>query len=103
MHIGDVMVRRGQVVSMMLGAANRDPAVFACPDVLDVTRMADRHVGFGQGIHYCVGAPLARLEVGIALGSLIRELPKLALVGNTFEYHSTLGLRALKSLPVTIG
>jgi cytochrome P450 len=102
MQIGDATVRKGQVVSMMLGAANRDSAVWTRPDVLDVRRSADKHVGFGHGIHYCVGAPLARLEVGIALSSLIRELPDMRLRSDRMEYQSTLGLRALRALPVAL-
>jgi cytochrome P450 len=101
MRIGDATVNKGQVVSMMLGAANRDPAAWPSPDQLDVTRPADRHVGFGHGIHYCVGAPLARLEVGLALSSLVRAFPSLALRSDKLEYQPTLGLRALKALPVT--
>jgi cytochrome P450 len=100
MSIGQGRIKKGQVVSMMLGAANRDPALWADPDRLDVTRPADRHVGFGHGIHYCVGAPLARLEVGIAVSSLIREFPCMALTSDELEYQPTLGLRALKALPV---
>ena len=85
---------------MMLGAANRDQAVWPKPDDLDFTRPADRHVGFGQGIHYCVGAPLARLEVGMAFAALLRRLPAMVLASDHLEYKPTLGLRALKALPV---
>jgi cytochrome P450 len=101
MQLGDATVRKGQVVSMMLGAANRDPAIWTKPDELDLMRPADRHVGFGHGIHYCVGAPLARLEVEIAILSLVRAFPDMLLGSDNLEYQPTLGLRALKALPVT--
>src|SRR5205807_7278736 len=97
-QIGTASIKKGQIVSMMLGAANRDPAVWANPDDLDVTRPPNRHLGFGQGIHYCVGAPLARLEVGIAISSLVHQLPSMILASDRLEYQPTLGLRALKAL-----
>jgi len=100
MQIGDASIKKGQIVSMMLAAANRDQAVWPKPDDLDFTRPADRHLGFGQGIHYCVGAPLARLEVGIAFATLLRRLPAMVLASDHLEYQPTLGLRALKALPV---
>jgi len=101
-EIGDAVVRRGQVVSMMLGAANRDPAICADPDALDVTRPPNRHLSFGQGIHYCVGAPLARLETVLAITTLLRDFPLMALASEALEYQPTFGLRALRALPVVL-
>ncbi|MEU5691015.1 cytochrome P450 [Actinosynnema sp. NPDC020468] len=65
----------GTKIAALLGAAARDPAVFADPDVLDITRSPNPHLGFGMGIHYCLGAPLARIEVEAALSALTRRLP----------------------------
>ena len=73
------MIAAGQHVSLMIGAANRDAAQFAEPDVLDVGRRENRHLSFAHGAHYCLGAPLARLEGQIAIGTLLRRLPKLQL------------------------
>ena len=93
-------IQHGQIVAMMLGAANRDPAQFPNPDVFDVTRPDNRHIAFGQGIHACFGAPLARIEGEIAIGTLVRRLLGLRLATDSLDYQSTLGLRALKALPV---
>ncbi len=68
-------MRRGQLVWVLLGSANRDPERFADPDRLDLGRSDNRHLAFGQGAHFCVGASLARLEAGIALGALARRFP----------------------------
>lgn len=71
--------RRGDVVGLLLGSANRDPAKFATPDRFDAGRAPNPHVGFGAGIHACVGAPLARLEMQVAIRVLFARLPGLAL------------------------
>ena len=71
--LGSVTVREGERVGLLLGAANRDPDVFDRPDELDVTRQGNAQVGFGAGIHYCLGAPLARLEIAEALAALLRR------------------------------
>jgi len=76
---GGTLIRRGDQVMVALVAANRDGQEFAEPDTLDITRQENRHLAFGKGIHYCVGAPLARLEGQIAIGTLLRRLPKLQL------------------------
>jgi cytochrome P450 len=77
--LGGQQLKRGQRVIAWLGAANRDPEVFADPDCLDLTRKASRQLAFGHGAHYCLGAPLARLEARIALPALLRRLPELRL------------------------
>jgi len=94
-------VKKGQMVVAALGAANRDPAVFADPDRLDLGRTENKHLSLGFGIHYCLGAPLARVEGQIAIGSLLRRMPKLALATDQLEWRESSTLRGLKSLPVT--
>jgi pimeloyl-[acyl-carrier protein] synthase len=93
-------IRKGQIVSPFLGAANRDPAQFPDPDQLNITRTDNRHTAFGYGIHFCVGAPLARLEAPIAFSTLLRRLPNLRLAGEVPEYKPDVTVRALKALPV---
>ncbi len=85
-----IRLKKGELVGLMLGAANRDPARFASPDVFDATRETIPHVSFGAGIHFCVGAPLARLEMEVALQVLFERLPKMQLAGQpTYKdaYH----------------
>ncbi len=94
-------IARGQQVATLLGAANRDPQVFPNPDGFDITRPnAGQHIGFGNGIHYCLGAPLARLEAEIAFSTLLRRLPTLALTDEAPVYKGTYVLRGMKSFPV---
>jgi cytochrome P450 len=89
------------MVVMAIGAANRDPAQFPDPDRLDLGRVDNRHIAFGFGIHFCLGAPLARLEGQVALGTLARRLPALALATETVEWRESQVLRGLKALPIT--
>jgi cytochrome P450 len=74
-----VTIPKGSAVIPLLGAANHDPAVFANPEVFDIARAPNKHLGFGQGIHYCLGAPLARMETRIALKNLLERHPHLRL------------------------
>jgi pimeloyl-[acyl-carrier protein] synthase len=100
-EIGGKEIPKGSVVVAAIGAANRDPAHFSDPDRLDITRRDNRHIAFGFGIHFCLGAPLARIEGQIAIGTLLRRMPALKLVSDTPEWRETSALRGLKTLPVT--
>ncbi len=88
-----------RLMAVLVGAANRDPNVFEDPDRLDVTRTLNPHLGLSSGIHYCIGASLARLEVGAVLPALVRGLPDLRLAG-TPRWRNTFVLRGLSTLPV---
>jgi len=91
-------LRRGEMVVLLLGSANRDPAVFPEGDRLDVTRRDVRHLGFGLGIHFCLGAQLARLEAGLALEALIGRFPRLALRPQKIAWSANPVLRGPKAL-----
>jgi cytochrome P450 len=101
-RIGAVTVEPGQKIAALLGAANRDPAVFADPDRLDLARSPNPHLGFGAGIHFCLGAPLARVELQASLATLLADLPDLTLAGDPTR-HPTFTHRGLATLPVTVG
>jgi cytochrome P450 len=96
-------IRRGDRVFLMLNAANRDPARFPEPDRLDLRRPDNHHLAFGYGIHFCIGAPLARLEGQLALTTLVRRLTDLALLTATPEWLDSLVFRGVRSLPVGFG
>ncbi|KAF5997900.1 cytochrome P450 [Streptomyces sp. WAC00263] len=101
--IGAVTVPAGETVLLSLAAANRDPARFPDPERLDLGRDASGHLALGRGIHYCVGAPLARLETEIAVSALLERLPDLALDTDPAElrWRPSLRARGLLALPVT--
>ncbi len=92
--------KRGDQVALMLGAANRDPEAWPDPTRFDITRRSSKHTSFGGGLHFCVGAPLARLELQIALPILLKRLPDLKLVG-TPQYANLYHFHGLESLMVT--
>jgi cytochrome P450 len=100
MH-GEV-IRKGDMVLASLAAVNTDPRQFPDPKVLDLARKENQHLSFGKGIHYCLGAPLARLEGQIAFGTLLQRLPNLRLASDPAQliWNSNPMLRGLKSLPV---
>lgn len=89
----------------IIGAANRDPARFTAPETLDIARESKRHLAFGHGMHYCLGAPLARLEGEIALNSLLRRLPNLRLGVPESElvWRTVPMFRGLSALPLEWG
>ncbi|OLZ68097.1 cytochrome [Streptomyces sp. IMTB 2501] len=98
--IAGVTVPAGETVLVSLSAANRDPARFADPDRLDLTRDAAGHLALGHGIHYCLGAPLARAETEIALAALLERFPELSLGDGELEWRPSLRARGLLALPV---
>ena len=103
-EIGDVTVPCGDVVIPVLLAANRDPERFADPDRFDITRDPNPHVAFGSGIHYCLGAPLARLEGRVAISELLSRHPaiELAVARDSLEWNPGFFLRGVRSLPVVL-
>jgi cytochrome P450 len=99
-RIGGQEVKEGDLIITFLGAANRDPAQFPDPDTLDVTRRENRHLSFGQGIHYCVGAPLARAEAQTAINALLRRFPDAEPEVEKPAFKPSFILRGLESLPI---
>ena len=99
-----VTIPQGQMVLAVLASANRDPQVFSDPDQLDLARADNKHVAFGLGVHYCVGAPLARLEGQIAIQTLAARLPNLRLAAapQTLRWRPGLTVRGLEALPVAV-
>ena len=97
------LIRRGDPVILILASANRDAAAFEDPDTFDPRRTPNRHLGFGKGVHYCLGSPLARLEADVALRALLTGLPglRVAVPEEDLRYRFLPGFRALEALPVT--
>ena len=100
-EIGGKTIRKGESVGIMLAAANRDPEQFPDPDRLDIARTENRQIAFGHGIHFCLGAALARFEGRIAINTLLRRLPGLELQAGALEWRENIVLRGLKALPVS--
>jgi cytochrome P450 len=101
-EIAGQRIEAGQDVVALMGAANRDPSVFERPDALDLGRADNRHLAFGGGIHFCLGAPLARVEGGTAIASLVGRFGSLQLATDLPVWRDTVTLRALSSLPVAV-
>jgi cytochrome P450 len=100
-EIGGKTIAAGDVVVVLLGAANRDPARFDDPDALDVARPNNEPLSFGGGIHHCLGAALGRLETEIAIGTLLRRCPRLhpASEDTRLAWRDTVAIRGLQTLP----
>ena len=89
-------------MAIVFGAANRDPAVFADADTLDVRREPNPHLAFGVGVHFCLGAPLARMELAESLSAMFATYPDLRLAGDPVS-RGTFVLKGYRSVPVTAG
>ena len=100
-EFGGVEFAAGDFAMLLLASGNHDPEQFDRPERFDVTRTPNNHLGFGFGVHHCLGAPLARMETQVALTSLVRRAPELALVGDV-AYKSNVVLRGMVSLPVAM-
>lgn len=103
MTIAGAPIRRGELVLAALASANRDETQFERPDVLDIGREKNKHLAFGMGIHFCIGAPLARLEGRIAISTLLARLPdlRLAVPPSRLVWRPAMVLRGLSALPVS--
>ena len=98
-EVAGVSLRKGEKIAALLGSANRDPQQFADADRFDITREQNAHIAFGAGIHFCLGAPLARLELSVTLPRLLERMPGLHLVGDPVQ-RDTFVLRGYHSIPV---
>ncbi|MFI8885080.1 cytochrome P450 [Streptomyces sp. NPDC053813] len=98
-EVGGTLVRAGSPVLVAVGAANRDALRFSAPGVLDIAREGNQHLGFGHGVHHCLGAPLARLELQEALSALITRFPELRLAGDV-TWKSEMLVRGPRVMPV---
>jgi len=103
--VAGVTIPRGEMVFAVIASANRDDRQFADPDTLDLTREPNRHLAFGLGPHFCLGAPLARLEGQIAINTLLHRIPDLRLSAapDVPRWRRGLLLRGLEALPVAFG
>ena len=103
--IGGVTIPAGEQVIPLFATANRDPSVFADPDRFDVTRDAASHLSFGAGVHHCLGAQLARVELREAFRGLIGRLPglRLAVPASELEFKPGMAIHSLRELPVLWG
>ena len=102
-ELDGVPVRQWDTVTLVLGAANRDPQRFDQPNRIDITRPEARHVGFGLGPHFCLGAALTRLETSVVLEMLVRRYPDMSVATEAITYRPDHRLRGVESLPVVLG
>src|SRR5262245_44800043 len=93
-------ITKGQVIMLLLGAANHDPEVFQAPEQFDITRREASHLAFGRGVHHCLGAPLARTEAQLAFTGLLERFSTLRLLTEHPPYKDNVVLRGLQSLPM---
>ena len=100
---GGQRIEPGERVLLVQASANRDPRRFEASETFDVARGANRHVGFGYSIHYCLGAAIARLEGSIGLGAFLKRFPRASLATDNFEWHPLILSRSLKQLPIRVG
>ena len=100
-EMGDKRIRKGELVNSIIGSANRDPEQYTQPDHFDITRKQGRHLGFGLGIHFCIGAALVRLEAEIAFTTVLRRFSELRLATENLEWQEHPIFRGLKTLPVS--
>jgi pimeloyl-[acyl-carrier protein] synthase len=103
-NVGGTEIPAGSLAFILLAAANRDSAQFPRPEVFDVGREPNEHVSFGEGIHFCLGAPLARMEGAIAIESMLEKFPRLQLANPEakLEYRGSMALRGLSKLPLSV-
>jgi cytochrome P450 len=102
MSIGEVRIPKGDSMMLLLAAAHRDPAVTERPDEFDPTRDSIRHLAFGLGPHFCLGAPLARLEAAVALSAVTRRFPDARFVPDPPVYKPNVTLRGMAGLDVAV-
>ena len=100
-QLGVARIPKGSMVILCVAAANRDPQTFDDADALDLARDPNPHLGFGGGAHFCLGAPLARLEARIALRSLAERIPNLTVDTDRLKWRPSFTIRGLRELPLT--
>jgi cytochrome P450 len=103
-QLGGTEIPAGGFALMIVAAADRDPSQFKNPEKFDITRDPNEHVAFGEGIHFCIGAPLARMEARVAFEAMLERFPRLRLKDPAIvpTYKGSYFLRGLESLPVAI-
>ncbi len=102
LEIGGRAIRAGERLVLLLGSANRDPARYPAPDRLDITRNGPPPLSFSHGPHYCLGAPLARMEAAVVLGALVRRFPRMRLAPGGVDWADNVILRGLRRLLVVL-
>jgi cytochrome P450 len=99
-EIGGRKIAKGEVVTVLIGAANRDPAKFPAPDRFDIARSDGEHLAFSHGIHFCLGASLARLQAQVAVTAIARRMPRIRLATDVLKWKTMGRFRGLEALPV---
>ena len=99
-HAGGVDIPAGELLYCLTGAANRDPTVFTNPQQFNIGRTPNPHLSFGGGVHYCIGAPLARLEAAVAFEALLSRFPSLQMAQAEIQWRPLINLRGLTALPL---